>query len=299
MVSVLDTRVGGGGRVDPPPPRWPEPRPGDRVVPCGDPSTSAVVEALSPTTPPWSRCSGAGPARDHARLAPSPEHLRRVEPGDLGGHDPCEPGRVGRAMGRPRGPSRRRRVSPSCWSDDGDPPVRAAPSRGSPRTDHGPAGTPGSGILDALLDAQRRHLEEVLETTLPRWPRPRSASPPSPSRARVRPRQRHRGDRRRAASFGWDLTRPRAVLLASIDPPTEPGVLPVPGHHRSVGARHASGPARSCGAAARDHRALVAPAGTTPPSAGGSRKAAHRLDHRLRTVTVSIGVAAGSPSPRR
>src|SRR6185437_10959077 len=31
----------------------------------------------------------------------------------------------------------------------------------------------------------------------------------------------------RAISFGWDLTRPRAVLLASIDPP-EDGRIPAP-----------------------------------------------------------------------
>ena len=44
----------------------------------------------------------------------------------------------------------------------------------------------------------------------------------------------------RAISFGWDLGRPRAVLLASIDPPTDSDTLQrALAHHRGSGPRHA------------------------------------------------------------
>ena len=102
----------------------------------------------------------------------------------------------------------------------------------------------------------------------------------------------------RAVSFGWDLSRPRAVLLASIDP-TESGAIP-------------SGALSAIAAAARATlggdaivwtrssmiAALLAPATDDPAErrsiADGLRR---ELDDRVRSVTVSIGVGRRVGSP--
>jgi purine catabolism regulator len=95
----------------------------------------------------------------------------------------------------------------------------------------------------------------------------------------------------RAISFGWDLSRPRAVLLASVDPPQErtmpPGVLDtIAASARATLGREAIVWTRSATIAA-----LLAPATDEPEErrriAEGLRR---ELDARLRTVTVSIGV---------
>ncbi|MEO8697997.1 MAG: PucR family transcriptional regulator ligand-binding domain-containing protein [Acidimicrobiales bacterium] len=95
----------------------------------------------------------------------------------------------------------------------------------------------------------------------------------------------------RAISFGWDLSRPRAVLLASVDPPQErtmaPGVLgTIAAAARATLGREAIVWTRSATIAA-----LLAPDTDEPVE---RRRIAERLrqelDMRLRTVTVSIGV---------
>src|SRR5690606_33833156 len=95
----------------------------------------------------------------------------------------------------------------------------------------------------------------------------------------------------RASSFGWDLARPRAVLLASIDPP-EDGTIPsgalatIAAAARATLGRDAIVWTRSATVAA-----LIAPETDAPEE---RRQAAERLrqelDARLRTATVSIGV---------
>ena len=95
----------------------------------------------------------------------------------------------------------------------------------------------------------------------------------------------------RAASFGWDLARPRAVLLASIDPPTEPNVLVAALATIAAAARATLGRDAIVWRRSATIAALVAPASDEP---GERRRIAeglrHELDQRLRTVTVSIGV---------
>ena len=102
----------------------------------------------------------------------------------------------------------------------------------------------------------------------------------------------------RAISFGWDLSRPRAVLLASVDPPQErtmpPGVLEtIAASARATLGREAIVWTRSATIAA-----LLAPASDEPDErrriAEGLRR---ELDARLRTVTVSIGVGRRVKDP--
>lgn len=102
----------------------------------------------------------------------------------------------------------------------------------------------------------------------------------------------------RAASFGWDLTRPRAVLLASVDPPTDPRVLAsalttIAAASRATLGRDAIVWQRSATIAA-----LVAPITDDPAErrtiAEGLRR---ELDQRLRTATVSIGVGRRVTAP--
>lgn len=102
----------------------------------------------------------------------------------------------------------------------------------------------------------------------------------------------------RAISFGWDLSRPRAVLLASVDPPQErtmpPGVLDtIAASARATLGRDAIVWTRSATIAA-----LLAPATDESEErrriAEGLRR---ELDARLRTVTVSIGVGRRVKDP--
>jgi purine catabolism regulator len=100
----------------------------------------------------------------------------------------------------------------------------------------------------------------------------------------------------RAISFGWDLGHPRAVLLASIDPPTE-GKLSALGTIAAA-ARATLGRDAIVWTRSTTIAALVAPETDAPAE---RRRIAERLrqelDHRLRTVTVSIGVGRRVDDP--
>lgn len=108
----------------------------------------------------------------------------------------------------------------------------------------------------------------------------------------------------RAISFGWDLARPRAVLLASIDPPDPPdppdqGNIPTGALNTIAAAARATlGPDAIVWTRSATIAALVAPTTDTPAErrriAEGLR---HELDQRLRSVTVSIGVGRRVDTP--
>ena len=95
----------------------------------------------------------------------------------------------------------------------------------------------------------------------------------------------------RAISFGWDLGRPRAVLLASIDPPTQRDTLQRALGTIAAAARATLGRDAIVWTRSATIAALVAP--TTDESSERRRIAEglrHELDERLRSVTVSIGI---------
>jgi purine catabolism regulator len=102
----------------------------------------------------------------------------------------------------------------------------------------------------------------------------------------------------RAAAFGWDLARPRAVLLASIDPP-EQGELPAHALGTIVAAARATlGRDAIVWSRRSEVAALVAPATDDP----GERRAIaeglrRELDARVRSVAVSVGVGRRVPDP--
>ncbi len=103
----------------------------------------------------------------------------------------------------------------------------------------------------------------------------------------------------RALSFGWDLSRPRAVLLASIDRPTDPDKLQSALATIAASARATLGRDAIVWARSSTIAALVAPA--TDESAERRRIAEtlrHDLDQRIRTVTISIGVGTRVEDPR-
>lgn len=101
----------------------------------------------------------------------------------------------------------------------------------------------------------------------------------------------------RASSFGWDLARPRAVLLASVDPPTDEhlsaALSTIAAAARATVGRDAIVWTRSATIAA-----LIAPDTDEPAE---RRQIAERLrdelDRRLRSVTVSIGVGRRVDAP--
>jgi PucR family transcriptional regulator, purine catabolism regulatory protein len=103
----------------------------------------------------------------------------------------------------------------------------------------------------------------------------------------------------RAASFGWDLHRPRAVLLASIDPPARTESL------RSTLAAVAAAARATLGqdAIVWERTATIA-ALVAPETVGSSerREMADRLrrelDQAIRTETISIGVGRRVDDPR-
>lgn len=101
----------------------------------------------------------------------------------------------------------------------------------------------------------------------------------------------------RAASFGWDLTRPRAVLLASVDPPTDDH-LPAALATIAAAARATVGPDAIVWTRSATIAALIAPDTDAPAE---RRQIAERLraelDRRLRTVTVSVGVGRSVDAP--
>ncbi|HVJ97282.1 MAG TPA: helix-turn-helix domain-containing protein, partial [Acidimicrobiia bacterium] len=95
----------------------------------------------------------------------------------------------------------------------------------------------------------------------------------------------------RAITFGWDLSRPRAVLLASIDPP-EDGRIPAGALNTIAAAARATlGPDAIVWTRSATIAALLAPDSDEPAErrriADGLRE---ELDERVRSVTVSIGV---------
>ena len=101
----------------------------------------------------------------------------------------------------------------------------------------------------------------------------------------------------RGTSFGWDLARPRAVLLASVDPPTDDrlsnALATIAAAARATLGRDAIVWTRSATIAA-----LIAPDTDVPAE---RRRIAERLrgelDVRLRSVTVSIGVGRRVDTP--
>ncbi len=100
----------------------------------------------------------------------------------------------------------------------------------------------------------------------------------------------------RAISFGWDLARPRAVLLASIDPPTE-GTLSALGTIAAA-ARATLGRDAIVWSRSTTIAALVAPETDEPAELRRiAERLRHELDQRLRTVTVSIGVGRRVQDP--
>lgn len=95
----------------------------------------------------------------------------------------------------------------------------------------------------------------------------------------------------RAHSFGWDLQRPRAVLLASIDP-VEEGPVPTAALSTIAAAARATlGPDAIVWTRSTTIAALVAPASAASSERRQiAEKLRSELDHRVRTVTLSIGV---------
>jgi purine catabolism regulator len=103
----------------------------------------------------------------------------------------------------------------------------------------------------------------------------------------------------RALSFGWDLSRPRAVLLASIDPPTDPNTLQSALATIAASARATLGRDAIVWTRSTTIAALVA-----PPTGGSverrriAESLRHDLDERIRAVTISIGVGGCVDDPR-
>lgn len=102
----------------------------------------------------------------------------------------------------------------------------------------------------------------------------------------------------RAATFGWDLHRPRAVLLASIDPPEEGPIPPNALRTIAAAARATLGRDAIVWTRSATIAALVAP-GTEDPAE--RRRIAEvlreELDNRLKSVNVSIGVGRRVDTP--
>jgi purine catabolism regulator len=102
----------------------------------------------------------------------------------------------------------------------------------------------------------------------------------------------------RAISFGWDLARPRAVLLASIDPPETGDITPGALATIAAAARATLGRDVIVWTRTSTIAALLAPETDT---ASERRKIAEglqrELDARLRAETVSIGVGRRVATP--
>jgi purine catabolism regulator len=102
----------------------------------------------------------------------------------------------------------------------------------------------------------------------------------------------------RAISFGWDLSRPRAVLLASIDPPESGSIPPSALATIAAAARATLGREAIVWTRSATIAALLAPDGDTPAERRELAEALRReLDERLRSVTVSIGVGRPAAAP--
>jgi purine catabolism regulator len=102
----------------------------------------------------------------------------------------------------------------------------------------------------------------------------------------------------RAITFGWDLSRPRAVLLASIDPPEQGPIPPNALGTIAAAARATLGRDAIVWTRSSTIAALVAPSTNDARErrqiAEGLRE---ELDRRLRTVNVSIGVGRRVDDP--
>lgn len=102
----------------------------------------------------------------------------------------------------------------------------------------------------------------------------------------------------RAMAFGWDLARPRAVLLASIDPPEEGSIPAAALDTIAAAARATLGRDAIVWARSATIAALLAPDTDEPAE---RRRIAERLrqelDVRLRSVNVSIGVGRRVATP--
>ncbi len=102
----------------------------------------------------------------------------------------------------------------------------------------------------------------------------------------------------RSASFGWNLEIPRAVLLASIDPPVEMESVPGALGTIAAAARATLGPQAIVWARRSAIAALIAPADDSPTTRRAlADRMSDELDVRLRTVSVSIGVGRRVNSP--
>lgn len=102
----------------------------------------------------------------------------------------------------------------------------------------------------------------------------------------------------RGISFGWDLQRRRAVLLASIDPPADPATLPAVLDTMAAAARATLGPDAIIWTRSTTIAALLAP----KTDASSDRRLLaealrHELDARVQQVTVSIGVGRSVEEP--
>ena len=103
----------------------------------------------------------------------------------------------------------------------------------------------------------------------------------------------------RAMSFGWDLARPRAVLLASIDPPEDGRVIPASALNTIAAAARATlGADAIVWSRSATIAALLALDTEDPVERRGiAERLRKELDERLLSVTVSIGVGRCVETP--
>jgi purine catabolism regulator len=102
----------------------------------------------------------------------------------------------------------------------------------------------------------------------------------------------------RALTFGWDLGRPRAVLLASIDPPEEGAIPPGALNTVAAAARATLGPDAIVWMRTATIAALLAPDDDDPAERRSIAEDLRKeLDVRLRSVHVSIGVGRRVHAP--
>lgn len=104
----------------------------------------------------------------------------------------------------------------------------------------------------------------------------------------------------RARSFGWDLTRPRAVLLASIDPPTEADTLYATLATIAAAARATLGGEAIVWTRSTTIAALVVPDTDLPTERRAlADRLRHELDKRVHSATISIGVGRAVDDPTK
>jgi purine catabolism regulator len=102
----------------------------------------------------------------------------------------------------------------------------------------------------------------------------------------------------RAISFGWDLARPRAVLLASIDPPEDGKISASTLNTIAAAARATLGRDAIVWTRSATIAALLAPDTAEPAERRAIAESLRtELDQRLRSATVSIGVGRRVDTP--